>query len=73
MLITQLFDGAQMSDALAGGKIKFAQPSPFVPNLSTFQVQLRPNKYHWKNDRPPTQKSIPALERDLAQIGGSSR
>lgn len=55
---------------LTGGRVQFAIPAAFVPNLRSFKAKVRPSKYHWLNNKPPVLTSIPQLERVLYTIGG---
>ena len=60
---------ARDSSVLTAGKIKYAAPADFVNRLSSFRVRFRPNKYHWRKERPCVPKSIAQLEREMYLTG----
>jgi len=46
--------------------------SSYVHGLPDFKVQIRPNRHHWQNNRPPVQLSVAQLERQLYLTGNQS-
>ncbi len=58
------------SASLSSGIIKFAPNGEYVKNLDTFRLALRPNKYHWKDKKPPLRKSLHWLHEELWKVGG---
>lgn len=59
--------------SISGGLVKFADPLQFVNNLTAFRLDLRPNKYHWKDQRPALSKSVYWLREELWKIGGKDQ
>ena len=60
------------SGSLKAGQIQFASPAAYVQNLPSYRVDTRPNKHHWRNNRPPVQLSCAQLERQLYLTGNQS-
>lgn len=54
-------------------QLLFARPLDVLANHANYRCAIRPNLYHWKRaaNRPPLQKSLGTLEKELNLLGGS--